>query len=145
MQPKKDTEFIKDLVKMGEGTKLEFKKEITNLPKIAKTLVAFSNTQGGRLLIGIDDHGLIVGIDADEEMYMLEKANRELCVPPVTLSYEMYEMDHPEDFDQEGPLILLVNVAHSQTKHSFKDKKGTLTPYLRIAAQNMPENQTDRN
>lgn len=141
MEPKKDEEFIKDLLKKGEGSQLEFKKEITNLPKIAKTLVAFSNTDGGRLLIGVDDKGLITGIDPDEENYMLEKANIELCVPPALISVDVFEMSHPEDVEEEGPVVLVVNVAKSHQNHFFREKDGRLTPYIRIADQNLPEKQ----
>lgn len=43
------------LISMPEGKTLEFKRDISSPGNILKTLVAFANTAGGRLLIGIDD------------------------------------------------------------------------------------------
>lgn len=45
---------------MHENTTTEFKKEYTNT--IVKTLVAFSNGSGGKIMIGIDDNGNIIGL-----------------------------------------------------------------------------------
>lgn len=43
---------IKSLILQGEGVMLDFKKTITSTEKIAKSLVAFANNKGGKLLIG---------------------------------------------------------------------------------------------
>lgn len=65
---------LKQLVARGEGPSLEFKHKIYSEEKIAKEIVAFANTKGGELLIGIDDDGSIYGLKyADEEIYQLEK------------------------------------------------------------------------
>ncbi|MDB4904822.1 MAG: Divergent domain protein [Mucilaginibacter sp.] len=45
---------VKKLIFEGEGVKLDFKKTITSCEKIARTMVAFSNNKGGRLLIGFE-------------------------------------------------------------------------------------------
>ena len=58
----------------GEHQQLDFKFEISDSRKIAKTLVAFSNTDGGTLLIGVKDNGKLAGIHSDEEYYMVEGA-----------------------------------------------------------------------
>lgn len=46
---------------------LDFKFEISDSKKIARSLVAFANTDGGRLLIGVKDNGVISGIRSEEE------------------------------------------------------------------------------
>src|SRR3546814_2454449 len=46
---------IKTLILQGEGEQLDFKNRISNCAKIAKTLVAFANTKGGKLLVGVAD------------------------------------------------------------------------------------------
>ena len=51
---------------------LDFKFEISDSKKIARTLVAFANTDGGRLLIGVKDNGSISGIRSEEEKYMID-------------------------------------------------------------------------
>jgi predicted HTH transcriptional regulator len=54
--------YIINLIKAGEHQQLDFKFEISDSRKIAKTLVAFSNTDGGTLLIGVKDNGKISGV-----------------------------------------------------------------------------------
>ena len=62
--------YIKNLIQSGEHQQLDFKFEISDSRKIAKTLVAFSNSDGGTLLIGVKDNGNISGVHSDEEFYM---------------------------------------------------------------------------
>lgn len=50
-----DEEFIKNLLKQKEGEKLDFKLKITSKEKIAKTLSALSNSQGGFIVVGMSD------------------------------------------------------------------------------------------
>jgi predicted HTH transcriptional regulator len=54
----KDIQYVKKLIAKGEHQQLDFKFEISDSRKIAKTLVAFANTNGGVLLIGVKDNGL---------------------------------------------------------------------------------------
>jgi predicted HTH transcriptional regulator len=49
--------YIKNLIAEGEGQELDFKYHVSSASKIARTLVAFANTDGGRLLIGVKDNG----------------------------------------------------------------------------------------
>ena len=66
---------VKKLIFEGEGATIDFKKTITNCGKIARTMVAFANNKGGRLLIGVADDGTITGVKSeDEERYMITKA-----------------------------------------------------------------------
>ena len=70
------TRPLSDLIGMGEGINLEFKstlqwdivqgKQNTELRDVVlKTLVAFMNTEGGTLLIGIEDSGQVYGLEKD--------------------------------------------------------------------------------
>ena len=67
-------QYIHALIAEGEHQQQDFKFEISDARKIAKTLSAFSNTDGGRLLIGVKDNGKIAGVRSDEEQYMIEAA-----------------------------------------------------------------------
>ena len=53
------TEELKLIIKEGEGLSVEFKERFTT--KIDRDIVAFSNTRGGILLLGVDDNGKVVG------------------------------------------------------------------------------------
>ncbi len=50
-----------ELIQMGEGLTVEFKRTIDSPFKIAKTLASFANTSGGILLVGIADNRSTVG------------------------------------------------------------------------------------
>ncbi|MDF9800970.1 uncharacterized protein YuzE [Catalinimonas alkaloidigena] len=79
---------IQRLVSRGEGENIEFKRKVAHPEKIIREIVAFANTKGGNLLIGVDDNGNIPGIKfADEEIFVLEKAIRQWCRPK--LDYEV--------------------------------------------------------
>jgi predicted HTH transcriptional regulator len=62
--------FLFKLIEEGEHQQQDFKYCINDSKKIAKSLVAFANTDGGRLLIGVKDNGKITGIKSDEEFYV---------------------------------------------------------------------------
>ncbi|PGH37589.1 MAG: ATP-dependent DNA helicase RecG, partial [Candidatus Nephrothrix sp. EaCA] len=54
---------LKELIENGETTKVQFKSNVNNEQSIAQEIVAFSNTKGGLILIGIDDKtGKILGL-----------------------------------------------------------------------------------
>jgi len=53
---------IQEILKQPEGKTLEFKRDISSLRPILKTLVAFANTAGGILLIGRENDGTIHGV-----------------------------------------------------------------------------------
>lgn len=57
MKAKTDSDFIYQLISEGEHLQQDFKFEISDVYKIAKSLSAFANTSGGRLLIGVKDNG----------------------------------------------------------------------------------------
>jgi len=52
----------------GEGARLEFKRGLPSPDKVARTLSAFANTKGGLLLVGVDDHGVVMGAPRPREV-----------------------------------------------------------------------------
>ena len=76
--------YIQKLIDEGEGLKLDFKFEVSDAAKIARSLVAFANTEGGKLLIGVKDNGNISGVRSEEEFYMLQNAAERFCKPEVS-------------------------------------------------------------
>jgi len=66
-------EYVRALISFGEGTGLEFKRDEVEAEKIAKTIVAMANGQGGFILLGIDDRGNICGLKrAKPEQWVME-------------------------------------------------------------------------
>lgn len=123
-------EYIYGLIGEGEHTQQDFKFEISDARKIAKSLSAFSNTIGGRLLIGVKDNGRIAGIRSDEEIYMIEAAAQVYCEPQVKFELKNYRI--------EGRTVLEVTIPEAENKPVLaKDENGKGWAYLRIADENI--------
>jgi predicted HTH transcriptional regulator len=88
----------------GEGQQLEFKFELNSARKIAATLSAFSNTEGGTLLIGVKDNGGLAGIRVEEELYVLDAAASLYCKPAVAIQVHRWELEGKVLLEVEVPL-----------------------------------------
>ncbi|MBK8291381.1 MAG: ATP-binding protein [Flammeovirgaceae bacterium] len=76
---------LKKLVTEGEGLQLEFKRKATYPEKIVRELIAFANTEGGTLLIGVDDDKSIRGVKyPDEESHVVRNSLGHCCKPGLT-------------------------------------------------------------
>ncbi len=103
---------VKKLIFEGEGVTLDFKKTITSCEKIARTMVAFANNKGGRLLIGVADDGTINGVKSeDEERYMISKAAQLYAKPPLEPIFEEVYVD--------DKMVLVVDTPESLSKPHF--------------------------
>lgn len=132
-------ELIHQLLKLDEGLTLDFKQSINKRSRIAKTLIAFANTEGGKLIVGISDRKKFKGIDPEEEIFMINKANEEFCLPPVQLEFEVFEVDVLDGKELEEEIyILIVHVTKSNGQHVYKNPDGSLTAYLREGDQTLP-------
>jgi predicted HTH transcriptional regulator len=120
---------IKELIRNGEDSKVEFKKTLSHLEKIAKTLVSFANSRGGTVLIGIQDDKQVIGVsDPEEEIYMLDKAAAFYARPEV-----IYSITEEEFY---GKKVLLVEVPESQKKpHKSLATNGEWCLYVRSGNQ----------
>lgn len=85
---------IRTLVGQGEGENIEFKRKVAHPDKIVREIVAFANTSGGHLLIGVDDDGSIPGIKfAEEEIFALERAIERWCRPKIEYHYQVIPLN----------------------------------------------------
>lgn len=87
---------ILNYIKEGEHQQQDFKFRVDDAKKIARTLAAFSNTDGGRLLIGVKDNGKIVGVFPQEEIHMIEAAATLYCSPKVTFKASVHQVKHKQ-------------------------------------------------
>jgi predicted HTH transcriptional regulator len=124
-----DEKYIRDLIAEGEHQQQDFKFEISNARKIAKTLVAFANTDGGKLLIGVKDNGRIAGIKSDEEYYMIDAAASLYCKPEIPfISFHRVV---------EGKAVLEVIIKPSENRpHYARDEENRWLAYHRVNDQN---------
>jgi predicted HTH transcriptional regulator len=124
-----DQEFVNKLLKQAESQTLDFKQTITSKEKIAKTLSGMANSEGGIILIGLSDQRKIIGIDPEEERYMVEAANEEFCVPKASISVQEIKIREPGD---EEKSVLVVEVAKTEGLTIFvKKENGELKAFKR--------------
>jgi hypothetical protein len=75
-----------DIIHQGEGVSVEFKAQFPkNASDLGREIVAFTNTRGGILLIGVDDNGNLLGVTQhpDEILQRLAGIVRDVCRPPL--------------------------------------------------------------
>lgn len=122
--------YVQELILQGEHQQQDFKFEISDARKIAKSLSAFANTDGGRLLIGVKDNGKIAGVRSDEEAYMIESAANVYCSPEVRFSMTQHRV--------EGRVVLEVSIPEAENKPvCAKNEENKLLAYVRIADENI--------
>src|SRR5665648_125160 len=79
-----DLKGVKLLIKEGESLTVEFKEKYTS--KIDEHIVAFSNTKGGVILLGVHDDGLVIGEKLTNEMKGNINSLARNCKPDITVN-----------------------------------------------------------
>jgi len=124
------SKHVINLIKQGEHQTLDFKYSITDSKKISRAIAAFANTDGGTLLIGVKDNGAIVGVDSEEEYYMIEAAAQMYCKPEIPFSIAKWTIN--------GKAILEVVIKPSNKKpHKAPDKNGDFKAFVRFRDENL--------
>ncbi len=122
--------YINKLISKGENQTLDFKFEISNARKIAKTLASFANTDGGILLVGVKDNGAIAGIRSEEEIFMIDAAAKMYCRPEIKFEAKMWNVD--------GKQVLEIIIPQSNKKyHKALDDDNKWKTYIRKQDQNL--------
>jgi hypothetical protein len=123
-------ELLHTWIAQGEHLQQDFKFRIDSPQKIAKSISAFCNTEGGRLLVGVKDNGKISGVNVQEEAHMIEAA-AEIYTRPIP-DYRL------EVFQDNGKQVL---VAHFQQKpfvlYQACDEHGKWLSYFRNNDENL--------
>ncbi len=106
---------------LAEGLTVELKRQVVD--DIRKTVIAFANTNGGAIYVGIEDDGKIVGVqDVDGEMLKISNIIRDAIKPDVT----MFVSCNIEEIDSKFVIKIVVN-------------KGTECPYYLAVKGLRPE------
>ena len=125
-----DRQYLKTLISEGEHQQQDFKYRVSDALKLAKSVSAFANTDGGRLLIGVCDDGNMSGVRDEEEIYMMHQAAYRYCHPEASIKFDTYHVD--------GRTIVVATVPPSDRRPicvlSDEDKPRA---YIRIADENI--------
>jgi predicted HTH transcriptional regulator len=118
------------MIAEGEHQRQDFKYCINDSRKIARSMVAFSNADGGRLLLGIRDNGSVAGVKSDEEYYMAEAAAKLYSKPPVNFQTQQWLV--------EGKTVLEIVIPRSpENPHFAQNDDGKWLVYIRRDDQNI--------
>ena len=127
---KKKSHYIQDLIEQGEHEHQDFKYQITDARKIARSIAAFANNSGGHLLIGVKDNGNISGVRSEEEIYMIETAAQMYCRPEQKVSFKVFNIN--------GKSVVKADIPEAMEKPvEAPDDNGNWHAYYRVADENV--------
>lgn len=100
---------LNELIEEGENDRVEFKRKFSSPEKIAKEMIAFANSKGGKILFGVDDDKSIVGVESEKgELELISTAAKFYCEPEVEFTTEIMLIKNKD--------IVVVNIDESKNK-----------------------------
>lgn len=124
-----DLDELRSLVKRGEGSYLEFKRKARHPEKIAREMLAFANTKGGLLLIGVDDNCEIYGVKfPEEDIYAIQTFLNKYTYPNIPYEIERVRITSTR-------VVLIFDVKESERKPHYLrplEKEGRKTAFVRV-------------
>lgn len=125
-----DKRYLLSLIREGEHQQQDFKYRVADACKLAKSVSAFANTDGGRLLIGVRDDGNLSGVRSEEEIFMMHQAAYKYCRPEASIKFDTYHV--------EGRTIVIATVPSSSRRPVLAiNEEGLPRAYIRIADENI--------
>ena len=125
-----DKRYLQHLISEGEHQQQDFKYRVSDAYKLAKSVSAFANTDGGRLLIGVRDDGHMSGVRSEEEIYMMHQAAYRYCRPEASIRFDTYHV--------EGRTVVVATISPSDKRPVCAiDEDGKQRAYIRIADENI--------
>ena len=116
---------ITKLIKGGESETVEFKPSLSQTDKIMECVSAFSNTNGGTIVIGVTDKGEVVGVDIGKKtIEILANRIKQNTDPAIYPSISVENV--------EGKNIIVIEVRESKSKPVFAFDK----VYKRVGKSN---------
>jgi predicted HTH transcriptional regulator len=142
MKARGDKERLLELIAQGEHEQQDFKYVVMDAAKLAKSVSAFANTKGGRLLIGVRDDGMVHGVTSEEEIFMMHAAAERYCTPAPSMEFETLRV--------EGRTVVICTIPRSEKRpiYAVEDVKidaqtghtqhvGKRYAYIRIKDENI--------
>lgn len=90
LRPIRGRQYILDCIAQGEHQQQDFKYAISDARKIARSISAFANCDGGHLLVGVKDNGAIAGVRNEEDVYVIEQAAQLYCRPAQEVEFTAF-------------------------------------------------------
>ena len=119
------------LVSQGEGQHLEFKRKASYPEKVVREMIAFANTEGGILLIGVDDNKSIPGVKFPEEESMaIHAVLKKQCRPGLTFHESIIPIS-------EKRFVLQWRIPKSDRRPHFLISDGSRNAFVRHKDQSI--------
>lgn len=116
---------LRKLVSRGEGQHLEFKRKAAFPDKIVRELIAFANTDGGTLLVGVDDDGSIPGVKfPEEELLVIEQELAKNCRPSLPVDARFVRVN-------EKRFVVWLDVSRSPRRPHYVPSNERKISYVR--------------
>lgn len=119
-------------IKKGESKTIEFKEKLPNSDNLAKTIISFSNTSGGKLIIGVNDKREIVGLENIDIFELQDKISSiiyDSCYPHILPEIYTSNID--------DKIVLVIEVFRGNLLPYYLKKAGKNDgTYIRIGATN---------
>lgn len=123
--------YIQRLIEEGEHEHQDFKFSISDARKIARSVSAFANNDGGRLLIGVKDNGNIAGVRNEEDIYVVEQAAQMYCRPAQNVEFTAYKTEG-------GAIVICAEIARATHRPiQAQDSDGSWSTYYRVKDENI--------
>jgi predicted HTH transcriptional regulator len=135
-----DRRYLQSLINEGEHQQQDFKYRVSDAQKLAKSVSAFANTDGGRLLIGVRDDGHMSGVRDEEEIYMMHQAAYRYCRPEASIKFDTFHVSPSDTHDGSRGLrtIVVATVPPSEKRPICAvSDDGKQRAYIRIADENI--------
>lgn len=125
-----DKRYLLNLIGEGEHQRQDFKYRVDDARKLARSVSAFANTDGGRLLIGVRDDGFIAGVRKEGEIYVMHQAAYKYCQPEASIRFDTYHA--------EGRTVVIATVPPSDKKPiCAQDEDNQMRAYIRVKDENI--------
>lgn len=123
--------LVQRLVSEGEHENQDFKYTVNDPRKIARSVSAFANHTGGRLLIGVNDNGVPRGVRSEEDIYVVESAARIYCDPPCEPTFTAYRVEG-------GATVIRADIKAAETRPVVVlEADGQRRAYFRVNDENI--------
>lgn len=144
-----DLHYLLGLISEGEHQQQDFKYRVEDAVKLARSVSAFANTDGGRLLIGVRDDGYLSGVRSEEEIFMMHQAAYRYCKPEPSIKFDTFHVPSTtfhlptSSFHYPPSLrslrtIVIATVPRSEHRPVCAiDEEGNRRAYIRIADENI--------
>ncbi len=124
------------IISNGENSGVEFKQDVIQNHDLAKELVAFSNFQGGMVLLGVDDDGSIAGLTRDRLEEWVMTTCRDKIRPAIIPFFEVVREV------EAGKNIAIVRVTRGYDVHCLWHNNGSRY-YIRVGTQSREATQEE--